>query len=224
MVGCGITRALSMNENNLWLERWENREIGFNQEEVNAYLINYFQELNLVEKSTVFVPLCGKSIDISWLLAHGHAVVGVELSQIAVEELFQELGLKANISTLNELTVYQSKGLTLFVGDIFHLNADIIGKIDAIYDRAAMVALSKELRVKYAKHICQITHNAPQLLLCFEYDQSLMNRTPYSVEASEVQKHYAEHYEIKLLTKEPIKGGFKGKLPASDVVWLLKSS
>ena len=213
-----------MNENNLWLERWENREIGFNQEEVNAYLINYFQELNLAEKSTVFVPLCGKSIDISWLLAQGHAVVGVELSQIAVEELFQELGLKANISTLNELTVYQSKNLTLFVGDIFHLNADIIGKIDAVYDRAAMVALTKELRVKYAKHICQITHNAPQLLLCFEYDQSLMNRTPYSVEEAEVQNHYGEHYTLQLLAREAIEGGFKGKLPASDVVWLLKSS
>ena len=58
---------------------------------------------------------------------------------------------------------------------------------------------------------------------CFEYDQSLMNRTPYSVDELEVKMHYAQHYEIELLERVAIAGGFKGKLPASDVVWLLKS-
>lgn len=212
-----------MNENNLWLERWEKREIGFNQNRVNAFLIKYFKKLNLEKNANILVPLCGKSIDIAWFLSEGFSVTGIELSEIAVEELFLELGITPSISNLGEVKLYSSDQLNLFVGDIFKITSKMIGEIDAIYDRAAIVALTKELRIKYAEHLRSISNNAPQLLLCFEYDQSLMNRTPYSVDELEVKMHYAQHYEIELLERVAIAGGFKGKLPASDVVWLLKS-
>lgn len=212
-----------MNENNLWLEKWEKREIGFNQNRVNAFLIKYFKKLNLEKNANILVPLCGKSIDIAWFLSEGFSVTGIELSEIAVEELFLELGITPSISNLGEVKLYSSEQLNLFVGDIFKVTSKMIGEIDAIYDRAAIVALTKELRIKYAEHLRSISNNAPQLLLCFEYDQSLMNRTPYSVDELEVKMHYAQHYEIELLERVAIAGGFKGKLPASDVVWLLKS-
>ena len=211
-----------MDENNLWLKRWENREIGFNQNKVNPFLLQYFQSLNLNLNSKVLVPLCGKTIDISWLLSEGYAVRGIELSEIAVIELFEELNLVPNISTVGELKIYSRENLQVFVGDIFKVTSEILGEIDAIYDRAAIVALTKDLRIDYTTHLRAITKNAPQLLLCFEYEQSLMNRTPYSVEEDEVKKHYAEHYELALLAREAIAGGFKGKIPAYDVVWLLK--
>ena len=212
-----------MNENNLWLEKWEKREIGFNQNRVNEFLIKYFKKLNLEKNANILVPLCGKSIDITWFLSEGFSVTGIELSEIAVEELFLELGITPSISNLGEVKLYSSEQLNLFVGDIFKVTSKMIGEIDAIYDRAAIVALTKELRIKYAEHLRSISNNAPQLLLCFEYDQSLMNRTPYSVDELEVKMHYAQHYEIELLERVAIAGGFKGKLPASDVVWLLKS-
>ena len=212
-----------MDENNLWLKRWENREIGFNQNKVNAFLIKYFKKLNLEKNANILVPLCGKSIDITWFLSEGFSVTGIELSEIAVEELFLELEITPSISNLGEVKLYSSEQLNLFVGDIFKVTSKMIGEIDAIYDRAAIVALTKELRIKYAEHLRSISNNAPQLLLCFEYDQSLMNRTPYSVDEFEVKMHYAQHYEIELLERVAIAGGFKGKLPASDVVWLLKS-
>jgi thiopurine S-methyltransferase len=211
-----------MNENNLWLERWEKREIGFNQNKVNDFMLKYFEQLNLKHGSRVLVPLCGKSIDISWLFSQGFHVIGIELSETAVIELFEELGVRANISQIGELRLYHADNLNVFVGDFFKVTSEMLGDIDAIYDRAAIVALTKDLRVDYAVHLRTITNNAPQLLLCFEYDQSLMNRTPYSVEETEVKKHYAEHYELELLAREEIAGGFKGKLPACDVVWLLK--
>lgn len=212
-----------MNENNLWLEKWEKREIGFNQNRVNAFLIKYFKKLNLEKNANILVPLCGKSIDIAWFLSEGFSVTGIELSEIAVEELFLELGITPSISNLGEVKLYSSEQLNLFVGDIFKVTSKMIGEIDAIYDRAAIVALTKELRIKYAEHLRSISNNAPQLLLCFEYNQLLMNRTPYSVDELEVKMHYAQHYEIELLERVAIAGGFKGKLPASDVVWLLKS-
>lgn len=211
-----------MNENSLWLKRWENREIGFNQAMVNSFMVKYFDNLNLSEESSVLVPLCGKTIDIAWLLEKGHAVIGVELSEQAVIELFDELGVVPAISTVGELTLYSADSLQIYVGDIFKVTSEMLGKVDAIYDRAALVALTTGVRVEYTKHLRELTDNASQLLLCFEYDQSLMNRTPYSVEEREVRKHYEEHYDLELLTREEIAGGFKGGLAASDVVWLLK--
>jgi len=212
-----------MNENKLWLDRWENREIGFNQSEVNDFMLKYFKQLNLKRGSKVLVPLCGKTIDISWLLSEGFVVRGIELSEIAVIELFEELDITPNVSELGELLLYSGGSLNVFVGDIFKVRAEMLGDIHAIYDRAAIVALTKDLRVEYTAHLRAITNNASQLLLCFEYEQSLMNRTPYSVEEAEVKKHYEEHYKVELLERVKIAGGFKGKLPASDVVWLLKS-
>ncbi|CAA6821003.1 MAG: Thiopurine S-methyltransferase (EC [uncultured Sulfurovum sp.] len=211
-----------MNENSLWLQRWENREIGFNQNQPNSFMVKHFDNLNLETGTRVLVPLCGKSIDISWLLAKGHKVTGVELSEQAVIELFDELTMSPNISKIDGLILYSTENLEVYVADIFEINSEMLGKIDAIYDRAALVALTTEVRVNYTAHLRDISNHAPQLLLCFEYDQSLMNRTPYSVEESEVRKHYGEHYTLKLLTREEIAGGFKGGLIASDAVWLLK--
>ncbi|CAA6802974.1 MAG: Thiopurine S-methyltransferase (EC [uncultured Sulfurovum sp.] len=211
-----------MKENTLWLERWKNREIGFNQESENPFMVKYFKHLNLQNESRILVPLCGKTIDIAWLLSEGYAVAGVELSEQAVIELFEELDIVPTVSNVGELKLYSTEKLHVYVGDIFKLNSKILGKVDAIYDRAALVALSTEVRLAYTQHLRELSNHAPQLLLCFEYDQSLMNRTPYSVEESEVRKHYEEHYDLELLTREEIDGGFKGKLPACDVAWLLK--
>jgi thiopurine S-methyltransferase len=211
-----------MNENNVWLERWEKREIGFNQVEANPFMVKHFSSLGLDKGSKVLVPLCGKTIDISWLLKQGYAVVGIELSEQAIIELFDELGVEPAVSTEGELIVYSAEDITIYVGDIFKVTSGMLGKIDAIYDRAALVALTTGLRVEYAKQLRTMTSNAPQLLLCFEYDQSLANRSPYSVDEQEVKGHYEAHYALELLAREDIAGGFKGKLTASDVVWHLK--
>lgn len=210
-----------MNQNDLWLERWQRREIGFNQEVVNPFMVAYFSQLGLSRGSRVFVPLCGKSIDISWLLAQGYLVVGVELSEQAVIELFDTLGIKPKVSKVGTLISYSAKGITIFVGDIFMLTPEILAKVEAIYDRAALVALPMVLRAQYTRHLKEITNNAPQLLLSMEYDQSLMDRSPYAVDEEEIQRHYAMEYTIECLCREEIVGGFKGKLMAFDVVWLL---
>jgi len=210
-----------MDENNVWLERWKKREIGFDQGEVNSFMMKYFSSLKLKEGSRIFVPLCGKTIDIAWLLEQGYEVVGVELSEQAIVELFDAMNVVPSITSVGEHVMYTSQGITLYVGDIFQLTPQILGQIDAIYDRASLVALTMNLREKYTKHLRMITNNAIQFLLCFEYDQSSMNGPPYCVDADEVHKHYAEYYRLKLLCKENIVGGFKGKIPAFDVLWLL---
>jgi len=166
-----------------WLDRWQKNSIGWHQPKANPFLVRYFQELSLSQGSRVFVPLCGKTLDIAWLLANGYKVVGAELSQSAIEQLFAELDVVPKIAQVDDLQHYSFENIDIFVGDIFNLNSDILGTVDAIYDRAALVALPEEIRSRYRTPLKQITNLAPQLLLTFDYDQSLMDGPPFSIDA-----------------------------------------
>jgi len=208
--------------NEHWIQRWEEKNIGFHEDSVNSLLVKHFKTLNLKHSSNIFVPLCGKTLDISWLMMLGHNIVGVELSEIAVKELFEELYILPKISKENGMICYQNEGIRIFVGDVFDLDSKMVDNIDVIYDRAALVALPKDIRIQYTQHLRELTNNASLFLICCEYDQHLMNSTPYSIDENEIKEHYENHYNIELLERLEIKGGIKGKYEASDTVWLLK--
>ena len=70
---------------NYWHERWDENRIGFHNAEAHVMLVRHFAALGLVKGARVFVPLCGKSRDIGWLLAQGCRVAGAELSRVAIE-------------------------------------------------------------------------------------------------------------------------------------------
>jgi len=107
------------------------------------------------------------------------------------------------------------------VGDIFDLSAKSLGVVDALYDRAALVALPEKMRSKYITHLIKIADKAPQLLICYEYDLSQLDGPPFSIGVAEVMTHYQDSYEIKLLESVEVAGGFKGKCPATEHVWYL---
>jgi thiopurine S-methyltransferase len=204
-----------------WHRRWENNEIGFHEDAPNPLLVKHVAELALAQGSRVFLPLCGKTLDIHWLLANGYQVRGVELSKIAVEQLFADLAVTPEISRHGELARYRAPAIDIFNGDIFCLSSQLLGPVDAIYDRAALVALDGELRDRYAAHVTQITGRAPQLLICYEYAQSQMTGPPYSIGADEVRRLYGDQYALTLAENASIAGGFKGKLAACESVWIL---
>ena len=168
------------------------------------------------------MPLCGKSLDIPWLLSHGYRVAGAELSKIAIEQLFGELGVTPEISRDGELDHYRANNIDLFVGDIFDVSDKMLGPVDAIYDRAALVALPEDMRNRYAAHVTKMTNTAPQLLICYEYDQRLMEGPPFSVSNQEVNQKYSERYELTLLESAIVPSGLKGRVTARENVWLLK--
>jgi thiopurine S-methyltransferase len=209
-------------DESFWHQKWERNEIAFHGREANPLLTTYFGNLDLPKGGRVFLPLCGKTLDIHWLLSHGYRVAGAELSSIAIEQLFAELGVKPEISVLGPLRRYSATGIDIFVGDIFSLTHDLLGKVDAIYDRAALVALPAPMRERYTAHLMEITDRARQLLVTCTYDQSLAEGPPFSVSDAEVVRHYRQSYAPTLLAKADVKGGLKGKHPASEHVWLLK--
>jgi len=208
-------------DKSFWLQRWEENNIGFHKSEANPALVSYFSELSLAKGSRVFVPLCGKTLDIAWLLANGYRVVGAELSALAIAQLFTELGIKPEISDAGALQRYSAPDLDIFVGDIFDLSGQMLGPVDAIYDRAALVALPQEMRDRYTAHLVEMTASVQQLLVCFEYDQTLMPGPPFSIGDGEVKRQYGDRYGLTLLASANVPGGLKGKCAAKEHVWLL---
>lgn len=209
-------------EHNFWHNKWQKQEIGFHLAEVNPLLIQYFPSLSLQTAARVFLPLCGKTKDIHWLLARGYHVVGAELSQIAIDQLFAELALTPQINQLGKLLHYSAKNIDIFVGDIFELSPEVLQPVDAIYDRAALVALPPAMRQQYTTHLMHLTQTAPQLVVSLAYDQNLVDGPPFSVTDQEVHHHYQASYKLQLLSSIDTPDGLKGKYPLTEQVWLLQ--
>ena len=204
-----------------WHQRWGKNEIGWHESKVNPLLVQHFNELALEKGGRIFVPLCGKTLDISWLRAQGYRVVGAELSKAAIEQLFAELGQRPTISVLGHVEQWSANHIDIFVGDIFALSRGTLGQVDGIYDRAALVAFPEDMRHRYTRHLTQITEKAPQFLICYDYDQHCIEGPPFSIADEEVKRHYASMYEVRLLSSTEVSGGLKGKCPAKEKAWLM---
>ncbi|ATU46053.1 thiopurine S-methyltransferase [Acinetobacter junii] len=203
-----------------WHDKWQKNEIGFHLNQPHSLLVKYIDSLNLEKNNRIFLPLCGKSLDIHWLLAQGYHLIGIDLSPIAIEELISELAIPFTERKLEKLTHYHHPQIDLFVGDFFELTSSNIGKIDAIYDRAALVALPEEMRTDYAQHLMQISNQATQLLISFEYDQSVMAGPPFSISPQQLKDYYSKQYQLQLLDSQTEL--LKGKVDAEEKIWLLK--
>lgn len=83
-----------------WHARWANNQIGFHLDEINPYLMRHLSRLRLQAGERILVPLCGKTLDLAWLAAQGLEVLGVELSEKAVSDFFEEHDLRPEIDQL----------------------------------------------------------------------------------------------------------------------------
>lgn len=183
-----------------WLERWQKGEIGFHQPEFNAYLTRHWPRLGLAGSERVFVPLCGKSLDMLWLRQQGHSVAGCELSDQAVLAFWEESGLECTCHPAAAHVRFQGDGIALLVGDYFQLTANDLAGTAALFDRAALIALPPEMRPAYVEQMARLLPlRARGLLVTMEYDQSQMSGPPFSVAAEEVRALYGPLFELELL-------------------------
>ncbi len=190
-----------------WLDRWQRNDIGFHQEEVNPYLLKYWQTLNVPAGSRVFVPLCGKTYDMVWLHNQELAVFGVELSALAIQAFYDENELTPRYTPYydSQFNHYSANNIDILCGDLFDLNENSLSNISAVYDRASMIALPSELRQRYVDHLLQILPPATQILLIsFDYPQLEMQGPPYAVPLNEITKLYQNNAEVRLLEQTNI--------------------
>ncbi len=137
-----------------WHKKWASGQIGFHLPEVNPYLQTALG--GDLETARVLVPLCGKSLDLAWLAGRGHQVLGIELSEKAIEDFFSEHQIQPQISEKGAFKVYRGDAIELWCGDFFALTASDVADCAALYDRAALIALPAPMRERYAAHLQQI--------------------------------------------------------------------
>ena len=205
-----------------WHDRWQSNRIAFHLDEANPLLVHYFSHLKLPVERRVFVPLCGKTRDIGWLLTQGYSVAGAELVETAVVQLFADLGVEPKVREYGPLKHYQAPAVDIWVGDILELTPALLGQVDAVYDRAALVALPEHMRPAYARQLQQLAVGVPQLLVSYQYDQNVLAGPPFAVSDHEVHHLYSDAYQLSPLARFDIPGGLKGQTPAEETLWLLE--
>jgi thiopurine S-methyltransferase len=206
-------------EAEFWRERWRSGRIGFHQAAPNGMLTAHLDALGLAPGARVFAPLCGKTRDVGWLLWRGFRVVGVELSEIAVADLFRELGVDPDVAPAGALSRWRAPGLDVLLGDVFAVDAEALGPVDAVYDRAALIALPPEARARYAAHGAAIAACAPQLLVTLDYDPAAMDGPPFPVDGAEVSRLYGDVYAVRPLSDRPT--SIRDGVAVLESAWLL---
>lgn len=205
-----------MNED--WLERWKIGRTGWHEPEGNRNLREHWA----LSGRRVLVPLCGKSHDLLWIEAQGNEVVGVELSDLAVRAFFEDNALEYEM-VKSTLPGYRAvdRNITLYSGDYFEFRA---ASFDAHYDRGALVALSADLRTRYAQHTSALLHDeAAQFVITVEYDQAVCQGPPYSVGSEEVLSHWPRLrrlLSVEDIENAPPKFLEEGLQSMHEVVWV----
>jgi thiopurine S-methyltransferase len=194
-------------EHEFWLERWKTQDIGFHQPQFDPALDKFWSRLAVPAGARVFVPLCGKSLDMQWLAERGHVVVGAELSEQAVDEFFAERDLVPNVRGEGGFTVKSSGPYEIWVGDFFALPPSAVAGVAGIYDRAALVALPADMQRRYADKLKALLPTAPILLITIDYDQREMDGPPFATSPKMIDDLFLDRYErVDLVSKDVLAG------------------
>ena len=196
-------------EKEFWLERWSQGETAFHQKHVNPYLGYYYGELGPPPEKRaayrVFVPLCGKSRDLYWLQQSGYDVIGVEVSEVAVKQFFAEQQLAYSEHRRKHDVIYRAERLEILRTDFFKLQADDIGDITDVFDRASLIAYPEEMRRDYVNKITGLQKPGTRtLLISLTYPENEMNGPPFSVNDDEVIRLYSDNFRIDKLAAKNI--------------------
>lgn len=213
--------AYNIMQPEFWHARWAHNEIAFHEGRVNGLLATHLSDLSLLPGARILVPLCGKTADMIWLCEQGFEVVGCELSALAIDQFFAERALVPDHQLQGHFNVYSLPGLQIWQGDFFALQPGQLGEFDAVYDRAALIAMPADMRQRYAGQLHRVGGGARQLLVTFIYEQAQLEGPPFSVDEAEIARLYGEYMHCRQLACEPFAGGLKGKVPAQEVAWLL---
>jgi len=184
-----------------WLDRWRKGTTGWHRSDINPQLIENINQLTEARPQKIFVPLCGASLDMKYLIDQGFHVVGVELSSLAIDRFFNENKIDYKISKVEDFDLYQGKNIDIYCGDFFRLKKNYFYDTSYVYDRAALIALNPELQKKYVRHLKEILPNSSKiLLLTMFYPQNEMEGPPFSVGDDNVEELFSEFKEIKKIS------------------------
>ncbi|XP_042362823.1 probable thiopurine S-methyltransferase isoform X2 [Plectropomus leopardus] len=189
-----------------WEERWQEERIGFHQLHVHKMLENNIDKV-LAGRTGVrfFFPLCGKAVDMKWLADMGHSVVGVEISEKAIKQFFEENNMTYSeepVPALPGAKVYKSseRNISLYQCDLFNFSSAIEDQFGAIWDRGSLVAINPRDREKYAALITSLmAKDCKYLLDTLLYNPDLYKGPPFFVPDEQVKSLFGKSFDIELL-------------------------
>jgi thiopurine S-methyltransferase len=175
-------------EPQFWIDSWNlgGSKTSFHRRDIHPYVLEHLPPSALRGKR-VLVPLCGKTLDMAYFREHAAHVIGVELVEQAVLQFFAEQSLPFT----RWGNRFEAERLTLVCGDFFSLTPEDTGRLDLVYDRAALVALPLPMRRRYVAKIEELLPiGGRQLINTLEY-APLLPEPPFSISPSEVLSYYA---------------------------------
>jgi thiopurine S-methyltransferase len=191
-------------DSNFWHQCWERSSIGFHQDKIHPFLSEHLTKLRQPGDEHVFVPLCGKSLDLAFL-AESMAVTGNELSDIACRDFFTDNNISFEKKTIEPFSCYSYDKITLWQGDFFKLIPDCIASVDWIYDRAALIALPKTMQQQYVDHLSLFfTEQTRMLLVTLEFPESQLTGPPFSVTGTAVSRLFSQ-FDVQYLASQELK-------------------
>lgn len=172
-----------------WQERWATKQIGFHEGKPNDLLAGHVPLLE--GRRRVLVPLCGKATDMLLLASLGMQVVGAEFVETACREFFADNALPHRRE--GDRFVSDDGRIILVCADMFAGTRELLGgSFDAVYDRAALVAIEPSMRTQYVDAIANLLEPAARtLLVTFAYDQTMVQGPPWSISDADVHALYA---------------------------------
>ena len=186
-----------------WHERWEKGEIGFHQQDFNRHMLAFTGLLGLSPGAHILVPLCGKSLDMLWLARQGYRVTGIEISERAARDFFVENRLAYELDRNPGVVSYRGEQVSILCMDFFTVESTHLPRIEAVFDRASLIALPPKMRAAYAGYLAGLLDPGTRaLLVTLEYPQEEMRGPPFSVTFAEVQQLFGLHFAIEHLYSE----------------------
>lgn len=202
--------ADSTQVNPMWQENWDNNDAGWHYDTVNRnlekFIIDFVSNGQSLVGKAIFVPLCGKTIDMKWLYDKGFTVVGVEAVEKPILEFFAEQNLEFNVEEAGAFTKYSTKDsrLIIFKGNLFDFSKDTAGfKFDHSWDRGSLVAIEKETQKQYGELFSKIMKTGSTgLLEIFEYDPEVHSRQPFPIFVNDVESVFAPSFTFEEVNRQ----------------------
>ena len=217
-------------ETQFWVNYWESDSVTWQAPVTSPWLHKYMNEFLGSETKTVFVPLCGKTLDMNLLLEAGHRVRGAECSGIACQDFFIENNIpgyvREEIKTPNGKRVVRHKStlqpIELYECDIFDLTPEIVGPIDAVLDRAALVALPPSIiEDQYLPLITSLLRPGGKMLFASVSELPFPKAPPHAYESHQIEgllSKFFSNIDLKEVHRYRVNAGH-----VSEPVYMLTS-
>ncbi|MRX28461.1 thiopurine S-methyltransferase [Kangiella sp. HZ709] len=174
-----------------WDTCWQRASQPFHLSEAHPFLRRYLYLLDNKEK--LLLPLSGKSVDPIFLAQNNIHSTSIEFNPSAIDNFIIDSELSFKRKTFEQKKCYDFGDFDIWLADFFDIETKDIGKFSQVFDRAALVALPKELRDKYIKHLKSLLQpKATILMVTMDYEEGEMSGPPFYIAQNELTELFPE--------------------------------